>query len=240
MASFVSRNTGDGGGLAGLRTTTSTPVSLPRKSESVTRIFRTRKENNLYWSCFTLHSNFARKRSASPIAPIVRSLCVKLVSTMIPSIFHDRVPDLQTRVYCLFRPAHLAFDLAAPVKSTGAPLDILHLLSLVAPAAAHQVAAVDADARLVAEPPVGAEDPEFGILLAERRRRLHVDEVLQAGRLVLRIVGLQLNVVSMPACQAIAMMVHGVARRVAGDGVVVTHAIRITDHHSRGPVEAIL
>lgn len=159
---------------------------------------------------------------------------------MISSIFHDRVPDLHTRVYRLFRPAHLAFDLAAPVESAGAPLDEHHLLSLVAPAAAHQVAAVDADARLVALPPVGAEDPEFGILLAERRRRLHVDEVLRAGRLVLRIVRLQLEVVTMPASQAIAMMIHGVARRVAGDGVVVTHAIRITDHHSGGPVEAIL
>jgi len=71
-------------------------------------------------------------------------------------ISHDRVSSSQTCVYRLFRPAQLALDLATPVEGAGAPLDYRHLLSLVAPAAAHQVAAVDADARVVALPPVSA------------------------------------------------------------------------------------
>lgn len=214
------------------------PASPPAENRSLlSRVFRTRKGNNLYSSRLPHRCvRISRENGARAQAPIV-----KLASMMISSIFHDRVPDiLQTRVYRLFRPAHLAFDLAAPVEGAGAPLDYRHLLRLVAPAAAHQVAAVDADARLVALPPVGAQDPEFRVLLAEGRRRLHVDEVLRPGRLVLRIVRLQLEVVAMPASQAVAMMVHGVARRVAGDGVVVAHAVRIADHHSGGPVEAIL
>lgn len=72
-------------------------------------------------------------------------------------------------MYRLFRYAPLALDLAAPVEGAGAPLDHRHLLRLVAPAAAHEVAAVDADARVVALPPVSAQDAEFGILLAEGR-----------------------------------------------------------------------
>lgn len=144
-------------------------------------------------------------------------------------------------MYRLFRYAPLALDLAAPVEGAGAPLDHRHLLRLVAPAAAHEVAAVDADARVVALPPVGAQDTEFGILLAEGRRRLHVDEILLPGRLVLRIVRLQLEVVAMPAPEAVAVLVHGVARRVAGDGIVVyARAVGIADHHPGGPVEAVL
>lgn len=123
-------------------------------------------------------------------------------------------------MYRLFRPAQLALDLAAPVEGAGAPLDYRHLLCLVAPAAAHQVAAVDADARVVALPPVSAQDAEFGILLAERRRRLHIDEVLLPRRLVFRIVRLQLEVVALPAPETVTVLVHGVARRVAGDGIV--------------------
>lgn len=124
-------------------------------------------------------------------------------------------------MYRLFRPAQLALDLAAPVEGAGAPLDYGDLLSLVASAAAHQVAAVDADARVVALPAVSAQDAEFGILLAERRRWLHVDEILLPGWLMLRIVRLQLEVVAMPASETVAMLMHGVARRVAGDGIVV-------------------
>lgn len=124
-------------------------------------------------------------------------------------------------MYRLFRFAYLTLDLAAPVEGAGAPLDYNHLLSFVASAAAHQVAAVDADARFVALSPVSAQDAEFGILLAERRRRLHIDEILLPGRLMLRIVRLQLEVVAMPASETFTMLVHGVARRVACDGIVV-------------------
>lgn len=153
----------------------------------------------------------------------------------------EEFPSSQARVYRLFRPAQLALDLAAPVEGAGAPLDYRHLLSLVTSAAAHEVAAVDADARVVALPPVGAEDAEFRVLLTERRRRLHVDEILLPGRLVLRVVRLQLEVVAMPAPGAVAVLMHGVARRVAGDGIVVdARALRIADHHPGGPVEAVL
>lgn len=124
-------------------------------------------------------------------------------------------------MYRLFRPAQLALDLAAPVESAGAPLDYRHLLSLVAPAAAHQVAAIDADARVVALPPVSAQDAEFRILLAERRRRLHIDEILLPGRFMLRIVRLQLEVVALPASETVTVLVHGIARRIAGNGIVV-------------------
>lgn len=158
-----------------------------------------------------------------------------------PGISHDRVPSSQTCVYRLFRPAYLALDLAAPVEGAGAPLDYRHLLSQVAPAAAHQVASVDADARVVALPPVCAQNAEFGILLAERRRRLHVDEILLPGRLMFRIVRFQLEVVAMPASKTVTVLVHGVARRVAGDGVGINaQAIRIADHHPGSSVEAIL
>lgn len=135
-------------------------------------------------------------------------------------ISHGRVSSSHTCVYRLFRPAELALDLAAPVEGAGAPLDYHHLLCLVAPAAAHQVAAVDADARVVALPSVSAQDPELWILFAERRRRLHIDEVLPPRRLMLRIVRLQLEVVAIPAPGTITVLVHGVARRVAGDGIV--------------------
>lgn len=93
-------------------------------------------------------------------------------------------------MYRLFRFAQLTFDLAAPVEGAGAPLDYRHLLSFVTSATAHQVAAVDADARIVALSPVSAEDTEFGILFAERRRRLNIDEILLSRRLMLRIVRL--------------------------------------------------
>lgn len=145
---------------------------------------------------------------------------------------------LQTCVYRLCCPAQLALDLATPVEDAGAPLDHQHLLRLVASAAAHQIAAVDAEAGVVALSPVGAQDTERGILLAERRRLLQVDEVLRPGRLVLRIVRLQLKVVALPARETVAMLVHGVARRV--DVHIAAHAIRIADHYPGGAVEAIL
>lgn len=75
---------------------------------------------------------------------------------------------LETRVYRLLDFAELTLDLAAPVKRAGASLDDGHLLRFVASAAAHQVAAVDTDTRVVALSTVGAENAEFRVLLAER------------------------------------------------------------------------
>lgn len=126
------------------------------------------------------------------------------------------------------------------MEGAGAPLDYRHLLSLVAPAAAHQVASVNADARVVALPPVSAQNTKFGILLAERRGRLHIDEILLPRRLVFRIVRFQLEVVAMPASKTVTVLVYGVARRIADDGIGVNaRAVRIADHYPRSSVEAI-
>lgn len=106
------------------------------------------------------------------------------------------------------------------MEGAGASLDYRHLLSFMAPATAHQVAAVDADARVVALPPLSAQDAEFGIFLTERRRRLYIDEIFLPGRFMLRIVRLQLEVVAMSASETVTMLVYGVACRIARDGIV--------------------
>lgn len=76
---------------------------------------------------------------------------------------------LETCVYRLCRPALLTLDLAAPVEDASAPLDHHHLLGLVASAAAHQIATVNAETGVVALSSVGTQDTECGILFAERR-----------------------------------------------------------------------
>lgn len=147
----------------------------------------------------------------------------------------------QARVYRLLGPAELALDFAAPVERAIAPLDDDDLLRLVASPAAHEVAAVDADARVVALPAVSAENTEFRIFLAERRRRLEVDQVLDTRRLVLRIVRLQLEVVAVPSGETVAVRVYRVARRVARDGVAdASGSIGVAHHDARGTVETVL
>lgn len=126
----------------------------------------------------------------------------------------------EARVDDLLRPADLAFDFAAPVEGARAPLDHLLDLRLVAAAAAHQIAAVDADRRLVAHAALRAGDAQFQVLLAEVGRVLVVDEVLLGRGLVLGVVRLQLVVV----------LLAPVARRAA----------RVADEHARRPVEAVL
>lgn len=148
---------------------------------------------------------------------------------------------LETRVYRLLNFAELTLDLAAPVKRAGASLDDCHLLRFVASAAAHQVAAVDTDTRVVALSTVGAENAEFRVLLAERGRGFQVDEVLRSGRLVLRVVRLQLEVVPVSTTQTFSMPVHRIARRIAHDRVpIATHPIRVAHHNSGRAVESIL
>lgn len=58
----------------------------------------------------------------------------------------------------LLRPAQFTLDLAAPVEHARAPLHHCDLLRPVAPAAAHQIAAVHAQGRVVALSAVGALD----------------------------------------------------------------------------------
>lgn len=65
---------------------------------------------------------------------------------------------LRADVRCLLVLARLALDDAAPLESTGAPLVDFDDAGVVLAAAAHEVAAVDADARLVALSAVGSLD----------------------------------------------------------------------------------
>lgn len=92
----------------------------------------------------------------------------EVVSSKRMEIGGEKWVGLETRVYRLLDFAELTLDLAAPVKRAGASLDDSHLLRFVASAAAHQVAAVDTDTRVVALSTVGAENAEFRVLLAER------------------------------------------------------------------------
>lgn len=85
--------------------------------------------------------------------------------------------------------ADIALDLAAPLESAATSFDDDHLLGLVAPTAAHQIASVHPHRRLIAHPASGAQDSEPRILFAEVGRWLGVDQVHGAGWLVLRIVG---------------------------------------------------
>lgn len=102
--------------------------------------------------------------------------------------FESLVSSSQARVHILLNPAYVALDLATPLEGAAAPLDHNHLLGLVSAAAAHQVAPVQPDRALVAHPAGGAEDTQSRVLVAELRRRLRVDQVQRAGRLVLRVV----------------------------------------------------
>jgi hypothetical protein len=127
------------------------------------------------------------------------------------------------------------------VKGAAASLDDDDFLRLVSSPAAHEVAAVDADARVVALPSVRPQYPQLGVLLAEGRRGLEVDEVLNPRRLVLRVVRLQLEVIAVPTRQTLALRVHRIARGVARYGVAHTpDALRVAHHDPRGAVEAVL
>lgn len=117
-------------------------------------------------------------------------------------------------------PANFALDFAAPVESASAALDHLLHLRFVASAAAHQIAAVDADRRLVADAPLRPGDAQFQVLLAEVGRVLVVDQIFLGRGLVLRVVRLQLVVV----------LLATVARRPA----------RVADEDPRGSVETVL
>lgn len=145
-------------------------------------------------------------------------------------------------MYRLFCPAQLTLNFATPVERARAPLHDNDFLRSIAPAAAHQVAAVDSNAGVVALPPVCAEYTELGIFLAERRRRLQIHQILQTRWLVLRIVGFQLEAVTVLPAQALSMMMHRVARRIAENGIAVStsHPVAVAHHHARRTVEAVL
>ncbi|KAJ8867616.1 hypothetical protein PR048_031419 [Dryococelus australis] len=130
----------------------------------------------------------------------------------------------EARVDGLLRPAQFALDLTAPVEGARAPLHDNHLLSPVASAAAHEVAAVDADGRVVALAAVRALDAQAGVALAEPGGGLEVHEVLHPWRLVVRVVGLQLEGVPL------ALASPGLAAQAAG----------VAHHDARRAVEPVL
>lgn len=99
-------------------------------------------------------------------------------------------------MYDLLGSTQLALDLAAPVEGAGAALHNDDLLCAIATPTAHQITAIDAQRGVVALPSVCAQNALPQILLAETWRRLQVDNVLGTWRLVLRIVWIQLEVIS--------------------------------------------
>lgn len=70
-------------------------------------------------------------------------------------------------MYHFFSAAKLALNLTTPVESAVAPLHYKYSLSSVSAAATHQVAAIDADAGVVASSAMRARDAKSRILFAE-------------------------------------------------------------------------
>lgn len=75
-------------------------------------------------------------------------------------------------MYHLFSATAFALHLAAPMEGAVATLEHGHGFCAVAAAAAHEVAAIDPDAGVVAGSPVRAGDAKSRVLLAEAGRGL--------------------------------------------------------------------
>lgn len=99
-------------------------------------------------------------------------------------------------MYDLLGSTQFALDLTTPVERARATLHHDDLLGAIATPTAHQIAPIDAQRGVVALSPMGAQYALPEILLAEVGRGLQIDNVLGARRLVLRIVWIQLEVVS--------------------------------------------
>jgi len=87
--------------------------------------------------------------------------------------------------------AGFALDGAAPVEFAAAPFHNLHFVRVKAPAAAHQLAAVDSLGGLVALPATGAQHPVLEVVVTEVGTGVQVDEVLVRVRLELGVFGHQ-------------------------------------------------
>lgn len=87
--------------------------------------------------------------------------------------------------------AGFALDGAAPVEFAAAPFHNLHFVRMKAPAAAHQLAAVDSLGGLVALPAAGAQHPVLEVVVTEVGTGVQVDEVLVRVRLELGVFGHQ-------------------------------------------------
>lgn len=101
------------------------------------------------------------------------------------------------------------------MEHTITPLDHHNFLALRTPAAAHQIATINPLRGDVTLTTMRALYAQFGVALAEWWGGLVVDEVLQVGRFVLRIVRLQLEVVFVAADARFTFAVNAVADAVA-------------------------
>lgn len=122
---------------------------------------------------------------------------------------------LLARVDCLPVLAHAALDLATPQESAVAPLGHQRLVGLVATSAAHQVAPVQSQRRLVARATVRSQYAQSGVGVAEPGRWFQVHQVLDAGRLQIGVVRFQLEVVPVPATAASSTAVATTAATTA-------------------------
>lgn len=153
--------------------------------------------------------------------------------------------SLMARVYHFSVLAHTALDLATPQESTVASFGHHSLVGLVAASAAHQVAAVHSDGRLVASPTRRAQYSQTGVGLAESWGRLQVHQVLGAWRLQLGVVRLQLEVVPVPAVAPAAaelqrLLVVVVFVRVLVLAAQPPESARVAHHHPGSAVESVL
>lgn len=119
-------------------------------------------------------------------------------------------------------PTQFTLDLTTPMEGARTPLHHDNLLRPVPAATTHQVTPVHADAGVVALAAVRPLDPQLGVALAEHRGGLQVHQVLDARRLVLGVVRLQLEVVLAPLA--------------AGP----PQTTRVAHHDPGGAVEAVL
>lgn len=119
--------------------------------------------------------------------------------------------------------AELAFDFTTPDEGAVTPLEYEHRLGAVAAAAAHEVAAIDADARVVAGPPVRTRDTKPWVPLAETRRRLEVNQVFSAWRFVVGVVRPQLEAVAVAPRHTVRGSVVSLRRRFQ---------VSVVEHHA--------
>lgn len=117
----------------------------------------------------------------------------------------------------LLCPANIALHLTTPVEHAVAPFNHQYLLTPVAPATAHQVATLDPLRGVVALATVRSLDAQLGVAFTEWWGGFVVDEVLQIGRFVLRIVGSKLEVVLVATVSGLAFAVDAVAVDAVAD-----------------------
>lgn len=79
-------------------------------------------------------------------------------------------------------PTHIALHLTAPMERTVTSFNHLHDLRVEPPAAAHQVATVHPNGRVVALTAMGALDAQTRVPLAKHRRWLVVHQILKTAK----------------------------------------------------------